>query len=188
MTAEQRAKLYPVILIEYNPDWIIWYSEEQSKIEQAVGLESIARIRHCGSTSIPGMLAKPTVDILLEIPESADVTGMKERMKSVGYWCLDGASLTMDTPPPHMMFLGGYTSCGFAQRVFHIHVQYIGDREPDEILFRNYLIAHPEKAQEYADLKRSLWKDFEYNRDGYTLAKSKFILSVTKKAREDKRV
>lgn len=183
MTDKQRAKLYPIILTEYNPNWVIWYSEEQLKIEQAIGMENIARIRHYGSTSIPGMFAKPTVDILLEIPKNADVADLKERMKSADYWCLDGDALTMETPPPHMMFLGGYTPSGFAERVFHIHVQYIGVWEPDEILFRDYLITHSKTAQEYADLKRSLWKDFEHNRDGYTAAKSEFIQAVTKKAR-----
>jgi GrpB-like predicted nucleotidyltransferase (UPF0157 family) len=149
-----------------------------------VGAENIVHLRHYGSTSIPGMFAKPTVDILLEITDSAEVGGIKFRMKSAGYICLDGDALTMETPPPHMMFLGGYTPMGFAERVFHIHVQYAGSREPDEIIFRDYLIAHPETAQEYADLKRSLWKNFEHDRDRYTAAKGEFIRAVTEKAKE----
>ena len=82
------------------------------------------------------------------------------------------------------MFLGGYTSIGFAERVFHIHVQYYSDTESDEIIFRDYLIAHPETAKAYADLKRSLWKNFEHDRDGYTAAKGDFIRTVTERAKE----
>jgi GrpB-like predicted nucleotidyltransferase (UPF0157 family) len=51
--------------------------------------------------------------------------------------------------------------------------------------FRDYLIAHPEAAAEYADLKRNLFKDFEHNRDGYTGAKGEFVKSITKKAKGD---
>ena len=105
-------------------------------------------------------------------------------MKSAGYICFDKDALTMETPPLHMMFLGGYAPFGFAERVFHIHVQYIGDREPDEIIFRDYLIAYPDAAAEYADLKRSLWKDFEHDRDGYTAAKGESIRRVMEMARK----
>lgn len=186
MTDEERqAMIYPIILTDYNPDWATWYDDEKVKIERAIGTLNIARMRHYGSTSIPDMFAKPTVDILLEIPENVDVESMKARMTAAGYICLDENGLTMQTPPPHLMFLGGYTSTGFAERVFHIHVQYYSDAEPDEIVFRDYLIAHPETAKEYADLKRSLWKNFEHDRDGYTKAKGAFIRAVTERAKEE---
>ena len=63
----------------------------------------------------------------------------------------------------------------------YIHVRYLDDW--DELYFRNYLIAHPETAAEYAVLKTKLHKDFEHNRDGYTNAKTAFIREVTEKAR-----
>jgi GrpB-like predicted nucleotidyltransferase (UPF0157 family) len=87
----------------------------------------------------------------------------------------------MPTPPPHLMFLKGYLSNGFADKVYHIHVRYPGDW--DELQFRDYLIAHPEAAAEYADLKRSLFKNFEHDRDGYTGAKGDFVKGIMKKAR-----
>lgn len=182
---ERQAMIYPIILTDYNPDWVTWYDDEKVKIERAIGTSNIARMLHYGSTSIPGMFAKPTVDILLEIPQTADVENIKERMTAARYICLDENGLTMQTPPPHLMFLGGYMSTGFAERVFHIHVQYYSDTEPDEIIFRDYLIAHPETAKEYADLKRSLWKSFEHDRDGYTEAKGQFVRRITKKAKEE---
>ena len=73
LSDKERAKLFPIILSEYNPEWIEWYAEEKANIERLVGLENIARISHFGSTSVPGITAKPIVDILLEITENTDV-------------------------------------------------------------------------------------------------------------------
>ena len=70
-------------------------------------------------------------------------------------------------------FNKGYTENGFAEKVFHLHLRYIGDN--DEIYFRDYLITHPDIAKEYETLKLKLWKRFEHNRDGYTESKSEFI-------------
>ena len=62
MKDKERAKLYPVILREYNPAWPEWFADEKSNLEQLIGLENIARISHHGSTSVPGLAAKPTID------------------------------------------------------------------------------------------------------------------------------
>ena len=181
---EQRARIYPVILSEYNPAWPEWYIKEKANLEQLIGTESIAQISHYGSTSVPGLMAKPTVDILLEINENADINKLIAALPSPEYICLKEEALTLPTPPPHLMFLKGYLPDGFAERVYHIHVRYPGD--PDELYFRDYLIAHPETAAEYAKLKVKLHKDFEHNRDGYTEAKTAFIRAVTEKARKKK--
>lgn len=178
---EERAKLFPIILTEYNPAWPQWYEDEKAKLEKFIGAENIARISHYGSTSVPGLLAKPTVDILLEIKEDTDVDKLIASLPTTEYGCLYGSALSMSTPPPHLMIIKGYTASGFAERVYHIHVQYPGD--PNELYFRDYLIAHPETAAEYAALKIRLFKDYEYNRDGYTAAKSAFIRTITEKAR-----
>jgi GrpB-like predicted nucleotidyltransferase (UPF0157 family) len=128
-------------------------------------------------------MAKPTVDILLEINEDTDINKLIAAMPSPEYICLNEAALTLPTPPSHLMFLKGYLPDGFAEKVYHIHVRYPGDW--DELYFRDYLIAHPETAAEYATLKVKLHKDFEYDRDGYTDAKGEFIRAVTEKAREE---
>lgn len=178
---ERQARIYPIILSEYNPAWSEWFSEEKANIERLIGAENIARISHCGSTSVPGLTAKPTVDILLEVNESADIDKLIAALSSPEYIFLKEEALTMTTPPPHLIFLKGYLSDGFAEKVYHIHVRYPGDW--DELYFRDYLIAHPETAAEYAALKRKLFKDFEHDRDGYTNAKGEFIKEITKKAR-----
>ncbi len=83
----------------------------------------------------------------------------------------------MSESEKRISFNKGYTLKGFAQRVFHLHLRVAGDA--DEIYFRNYLNAHPNVAKEYETLKLSLWRQFEYNRDGYTKAKSSFIKHYT---------
>lgn len=180
VTDEERTRLFPIILSEYNPAWPQWFAEEKENLLCLIGAENIARISHYGSTSVSGLLAKPTVDILLEINEDTDIDNLITSLQYPEYICLNPP--TTPSEPPHLMFLKGYTSTGFAEKVYHIHVRYPGDW--DELYFRNYLIAHPETAAEYATLKAKLHKDFEYDRDGYTDAKSAFIRAVTEKARK----
>ena len=76
-----------------------------------------------------------------------------------------------------------YTSQGFKGQVFHVHVRYSGDW--DELYLRDYLLAHPEIADEYGQLKLELMKKYEHDRDGYTYAKTDFIKRITKLARAD---
>lgn len=179
VTDEERARLFPVILSPYNPAWPQWFSEEKEILLRLIGPDNIVRVSHYGSTSVPGLMAKPTVDILLEIAEGTDIKGLIASLPYPEYICLNPP--TMPSEPPHLVFLKGYTSTGFAEKVYHIHVRYPGDW--NELHFRDYLITHPETAAEYAALKSRLLKDFKYNRDGYTEAKAAFIRAITGQAR-----
>lgn len=76
----------------------------------------------------------------------------------------------------------GYTENGFAEKVFHIHLRYIGNN--NELYFRDYLNEYPEIAKEYENLKLNLWKKFKHNRDAYTEAKTEFIIKYTELARK----
>jgi len=180
---ERQARIYPIILSEYNPAWPQWFAEEKANLERLIGIENIAQINHFGSTSVPGLTAKPTVDILLEIAETVDIEELIASLPNKEYICLrkEGNSLSEHD---RVMFLKGYLSDGFADKVFHIHVRYPGNY--DELYFRDYLISHPEAAVEYTDLKRNLFKDYEHDRDGYTAAKGAFIKKITDKARKEK--
>ena len=182
ITDEERARLFPIILSEYNPDWPRWYAEESEKLRCLIGEEHIVRISHIGSTAVPGLTSKPTVDILMEISEGIDVDQLMAALPNPEYICLHPP--TTPSEPPHLVFLKGYTPTGFADKVYHIHVRYPGDW--DELRFRDYLIAHPEIAAEYAELKRKLRGAFEFDRDGYTEAKTEFIRSVVDKAKAER--
>ncbi|WP_295938873.1 GrpB family protein [uncultured Alistipes sp.] len=178
MTDEQLWKLFPIVLRPHNANWAGQFSAEKSLIVHAIGADNIERISHIGSTAIPGIAAKPTVDILLEITEQTDLRELRKSLENSGYIFSEQA----DRPAPHMMFMKGYTPAGFAEKVYHLHVRYRGDW--DEFYFRDYLIAHPEEAQRYAELKMELKSRYEHDRDAYTAAKSEFIKRIVKKARK----
>ena len=181
---ERQARIYPIILNEYNPAWPDWFEEEKAILTRLIGVENICRVLHIGSTAVPGLTAKPTVDIILEVNETTDLDELTAALSSPEYICLSVAGLTMPTPPPHMTFIKGYLSNGFDEKVYHIHVRYPNDNDTqDKLLFRNYLINHPEAVTKYAELKRRLFKDYEHNRDGYTEAKGAFIKEIIEKAR-----
>lgn len=180
ITEEERSRLFPIILRENNFAWPEWFAEEKAILTKHIGVTNIESINHIGSTSVPGLIAKPTIDILIEITEGCDVERVIASLPSPNYICLNPPS--MPTPPPHLMFLKGYTPIGFAERVFHIHVRYKSDW--DELYFRDYLKINPETSAEYGALKRSLYEKHQYNRDGYTLAKGEFTRFVTETARK----
>lgn len=177
MTNEELWELFPVVLSEYKPIWGKRYFKEKLVLEQAVGTQNIIRINHIGSTVVPNLIAKPTIDVLLEIKDDTDIAGLISNMKLVGYIFNEQP----DNPAPHMMFMKGYTPQGFKGQAFHIHIRYSGDW--DELYFRDYLLTHPEIADEYGKLKLELKKKYEHDRDGYTNAKTDFIRRITKLAR-----
>lgn len=179
MTDEELWKLFPVVLSDYNPLWRDNYLAEKAVIEQAAGIQNIARLNHIGSTAVPGLIAKPTIDILLEIKDGVNLEKLVAGLKSAGYIYLKQPA----NPAPHMMFLKGYTRQGFEGQAFHVHVRYGGDW--DELYFRDYLLAHPAVADEYGRLKIKLKKKYEHDRDGYTRAKSAFIKRITGLARQE---
>lgn len=183
MTDAERAKRFPIILSKYNPAWPQWYDEEKERLLELISDDAIVRINHIGSTSVPGLTAKPTVDILLEIAVDTNIEKLIASLPSDEYICIRKPTVPdPDNKPPHIMFLKGYTSQGFAEKVYHIHVRYPGDW--DEVHFRDYLTLHPEAAAKYAELKVKLKGRFEHDRDGYTNAKGEFIKAVTKQARD----
>ena len=176
LSAEERTALFPIVLRKYNPAYSQWFAEEKANLEFLIGTKNIFRIHHIGSTAVPGLLAKPIVDILVEIADDTDVEALITVMPYPEYCCLTGKMLTLPTPPPHLCILKGYTIAGFAEKVYHIHIRFAGDW--DELFFRDYLITHPETALQYAILKENLSKRFEHDRDAYTRAKTVFVSAV----------
>lgn len=171
MTNEELWQLFPIVLTEHNDCWDKYYYEEAEELKKI--LPDGAIINHIGSTAINGIFAKPTVDILVEV--SSDLAGIAAILEQNGW-------TKMSENKTRMSFNKGYTENGFAEKVYHLHLRHIGDN--DEIYFRDYLIAHPEIAKEYETLKLALWKKFEHDRDGYTLAKSEFVNKYTALAKQ----
>jgi len=142
---------------------------EKSKLTDKFSDGTIVRISHIGSTAIPGIISKPTIDILMEISPDSDISRITAALKSMD-WILMNSS---DKPIFKQSYNKGYTKYGFAQKVYHLHVRYPGDW--NELYFRDYLIEHPHVAQEYVDLKKQLKEKYEHNREAYTDGKEAFV-------------
>lgn len=179
MTNEELWELFPIIISEHKTIWKENYCIEKILIEEAIGKYNIARISHIGSTAVHNLLAKPTIDILLEIKDCIETKKLISDMKGIGY----RYSPQPKNPAPHMMFMKGYTPEGFKGQVYHVHVRYKGDW--DELYFRDYLISHPDVADEYGKLKVDFQKKFKHDRDGYTFAKTDFIRNIMKMAKRE---
>ena len=176
MTLEELWQLFPIILSSHNPDWKNYYEEEKALLEKAFG-NLLVRIEHIGSTAVEGLIAKPTVDILLEADPSAPLETVRRTAERCGYTVMSEKNV----PEYRLDLCKGYTPQGVADKVFHLHIRHPGDW--DEIVFRDYLRQNPVKVREYARLKTELQKRFEHNRDAYTEAKGDFIRACVKEAR-----
>jgi len=171
-TTRELGHLFPILIVNHNPDWKNIYKLEKQNIIRALGPDNILRIEHIGSTAIPGLCAKPTIDILLEIPRLTDLEYIKEKLKNIDYQYIPKP----ENPAPHMMFARGYSTKGITGQTYHIHIRYSG--EWDEIKIRDFLIKNPEFAAKYGDLKRQLAVKFRNDREKYTEGKTDFINRV----------
>jgi len=85
MSLKELWMLFPIILEEHNSMWREWYLEEEKLIISSIGNDNIQRINHIGSTSVNGLIAKPTIDILLEITKNCDLKFLVNVMEENGY-------------------------------------------------------------------------------------------------------
>ena len=176
MSLEELWELFPIYLTEHQDCWSKWYEEEQNILKRILPTTKLGlQIYHIGSTAIHGIWAKPIVDILIEIPNAATLILVKELMIKNGYIC-------MSESDKRISLNKGYTEKGFAERVFHIHLRLLNDK--DEIYFRDYLNEHMEIAKAYENLKLNLWKEYEHDRDRYTAEKTEFVNKYTRLAKE----
>ncbi|WP_416825279.1 GrpB family protein [Ectobacillus polymachus] len=179
MTLEELWELFPIILKEHNTDYKNWYETEKQRLLNFIDKKMIIRINHIGSSAVEGLIAKPTVDILLEIDNESNIEKLTDILLHNGWLLMS----SQKQPFFNMVFNKGYTKDGFAEKVYHLHVRYYGNW--NELYFRDYLMEHEEVANEYGKLKLRLIEKYEHDRDGYTDAKSDFILKYTKKAKEE---
>jgi GrpB-like predicted nucleotidyltransferase (UPF0157 family) len=169
----------PLIVVDYDPRWPAMYEKDRDVILRAVG--SFARgIEHVGSTSIPGLAAKPIIDIVLGVdPDAFDK--VIEPLAGIGYDYNPDWEISM---PMRRYFRRLHSDGTFTH---HLHVvPHGGEFWTRHVRFRDYLRAHPEKAREYGELKIHLARKHQTSID-YTFAKTEFIRSVEALAGVDRR-
>ena len=164
-------------LENYNENWPKIYASEKVAILSVAG-QWIKAIEHVGSTSIPFITAKPTIDICIGVAslEQADQHMLKP-LQQLGYEYLQ----ILEKDIPERRYLQKLSSTG--EHLVHVHIVIVNDELWNNyVRFRNYLIAHPEESKAYMALKHMLKEKFTYNREAYTSGKSDFIKDILSKA------
>ncbi|HTM63449.1 MAG TPA: bifunctional GrpB family protein/GNAT family N-acetyltransferase [Gammaproteobacteria bacterium] len=156
-----------IVVEPYDPAWPEIFARESALIQNALGVNCVA-VHHVGSTAIPGMSAKPIIDMIPAVKDITAVDQANEAMMKLGYTCNGEAG---------MLFRRFFTKPGF-----NIHVYESDAGELDRLLkFRDWMRIHPDDAQAYADLKLKLAVQFASDRFLYTMNKENFIASIDKK-------
>ncbi len=169
---KEEVKLYP-----HSADWAEEYEKEKVILQKILG-DDIIEIHHVGSTSIPGLMAKPIIDIAVGVKDEQTQIKLIPILASYGYDMKDsikekGEVLARKGPPE--------------LRTHYIHIEIINTPKWEEhILFKDYLIKHPEYVQKYQNLKQKLAQECNLNRKLYTSQKDEFIKDVLKKAKEER--
>ncbi|MEO0338014.1 MAG: GrpB family protein [Bacteroidota bacterium] len=161
-----------IIVSDYNPNWPLIFQKEAKTLSDTLG-NIIIKVHHIGSTSVPGLKAKPIIDIILEVVDLEALDQQNGQMEMLGYEVKGEYGI-----PGRRYFRKGRD-----RRTHHIHSFQTGD---DNILrhvaFRDYLIAHPEIAEEYAQLKTAIAARCNNDRERYCDEKDPFIQEHEKRA------
>lgn len=159
----------PIRLSQYDPEWPIRFKQEQALLATAIGGWIVGGIHHIGSTAVPGLDAKPIVDILAGVRDLDESRASFEPLAQLEYVYAPYLQDEMHwfcKPDP-------------SRRTHHLHLVPVGsERYRDELAFRDRLRADPKIASDYADLKHSLVERFADDREAYTDAKGEFIRAV----------
>ncbi|MCJ7715025.1 MAG: GrpB family protein [Anaerolineales bacterium] len=158
-----------VELVPHNPEWSQLADKEAQLILEHLSIPIIG-IYHIGSTSIPGIKAKPILDFVMEVEDLDEVIQSIEAIEELGY-CSKG-----EYGIPGRQF---FTKDANGERSHHLHVFQKGHPDIERhLVFRDFLRANPDAAREYEIIKEKLAKRFPKQSGDYTEAKSDFILSM----------
>jgi GrpB-like predicted nucleotidyltransferase (UPF0157 family)/quercetin dioxygenase-like cupin family protein len=182
LTAEQIGKLFPIRIVPYNADWKLFFNQEKVLITEVLGEEIALNIEHFGSTSVVGLAAKPTIDILVEVPNlSYELKQViTQKLGTIGYENMYNAE-----KDNKMTFGKGYDNINGNSQTYHVHIRQKSNQLQDEIYFRDYLRQNPDICDEYAKLKYALAEKHQFNREDYTQAKSEFIIKITERQKKE---
>ena len=162
-----------VRLTAYTARWQMLFELEVQFLKAIFG-DNIQSFEHFGSTSIPGMKAKPVIDMMCIVDDIEKVDTYNEQMASLGYdvggdWGIEGRRLFRK---------------GGDNRTHHIHFyQFDNPHIERHLAFREYLLANPDEAARYSEFKEELANQYDSTRD-YSPAKKAFVSQMEKKALE----
>jgi GrpB-like predicted nucleotidyltransferase (UPF0157 family) len=171
-----------VSVVPYDPAWPRMFEEEKRHLLEGLPQDLIRRIEHFGSTAIPGLAAKPIVDVLVEVGSLQETRArIAPVLEAEGYDYFWRATHGESGPPFYAWFIKR-NSAGV--RTHHIHMVESDFEHWDRLFFRDYLIDHLKTAKEYEALKLELARDYPNDRVAYTKGKTEFVVRVTQVAKE----
>jgi GrpB-like predicted nucleotidyltransferase (UPF0157 family) len=164
-------------IVEYDPSWPALFAAEAARLRAALDPGLIVGLEHFGSTAIPGMPAKPIIDILIAVRSLAAAReAFIAPLEGLDY------AFWADSPKTdRLFFVKGMPPYG-ERRTHHVHIVEPSAEPWQRLAFRDYLIAHPGDARRYADLKRGLAAAHRTDREAYTEAKAAFVAEIMAKA------
>ncbi|MBE9030332.1 GrpB family protein [filamentous cyanobacterium LEGE 11480] len=159
-----------VEVVPHDVRWRSLFEQETDRIAQALG-KNFAAAHHIGSTAIPGIYAKPIIDLLIEVHEIVQVDRQAAAMVTLGYEAMGEFGI-----PDRRLFRKD-NQAGI--RTHHVHMFPNGSAQVTRhVDFRDYMIAHPEVAQQYSDLKRQLAQQHPTDIEAYMDGKHDFIQNI----------
>ncbi|AZV67933.1 GrpB family protein [Bacillus cereus] len=163
-----------IVVVPHENHWSEKFQMEADRLKTA--MPETVKIHHIGSTSVPGLAAKPIIDMIMEVESIERVDRWNERFIELGYIVKGENGIS-----GRRFFIHGTEE----KRLYHLHVFEKGNPEiVRHLAFRDYMMAHCEEAEAYATLKKELAE--KYTNDGtlYTEGKNEFVRNVDEKAKE----
>lgn len=159
-----------VRVVPHNPEWKQAFTTESQKLAIVLA-ENLVTIHHIGSTAVPGIYAKPIIDFLIEVKEIELVERQTSAIEQLGYEAMGEFGLV------GRRYFRKENPSGI--RTHHVHIYQTNS--PDikrHVAFRDYLIAHPQIAKQYSQLKQELAQKYPHDIEAYMDGKDKFVKQV----------
>lgn len=167
-------RLFPIKLVDHNPEWKNIYKKEKQRILDKVGKEKILRVEHFGSTSITSIKSKPYIDLMIEIPKELLFNEkLINEFTELGY--IHFKVPARENIEEYSTFCKGYNIEGIKEQIFHIHMCPKNNAMWKQIEFRDYLNLNKKRAKEYENLKLELASKFKNDRGAYVSGKTGFV-------------
>ena len=162
-----------VILQKYHKEWAEAFGVEKESLKNLLG-DTVLDIQHVGSTSVPGLAAKPIIDMLMAVKSLEEVQIMRTLLENAGYEYRENGS-----SEEQVLFVKGPEE----MRTHYLHITELNSPVwQHDLAFRDYLRSHPETVAEYENLKNELMSKYADNRAEYTAGKDAFIKSILRLA------
>lgn len=166
-----------ISIAPYDSGWPNLYEHEAVSLRGKLPRSVVIKIEHFGSTAVPGLAAKPVIDVLVQVSSLAETKAqVVPILEAEGYdyfW-------RTDVSPAYAWFIKRDAE---GKRTHHIHMVEADSKLWERLYFRDYLREFPEEAKRYAELKQALAERYPKDRVAYTAGKAAYVTAITERAK-----